>query len=151
MKNRMEKNNHNNVNDSVNINDAVAVHDKAKDTNETSNHTPESKPKRPGLIRQPRVIPNLPDKEYKKDPLEEKTSKTVIKYTDGKPKKVNINQQRNIKVSIETKKQLDVLLKFSGHKFAYELIDSMIDVYLDHALDPDQRRAFKTLYKMMSD
>lgn len=123
-----------------------------ENTSEQSKNKDDSKSRRPGLIRQQRVVPNIPDKEYKKDPIEDKKSKTIIKYTDGNvPKKVNINQQRNIKISVETKKQLDVLLKFSGHKFAYELIDSMIDVYIDNVLDPDQRRAFKTLYKMMSD
>lgn len=123
-----------------------------ENTNEKPKISEESKPKRPGLIRQPRVIPNIPDKEYKKDPTEGKKTKTIIKYTDENvPKKVNINQQRNIKISNETKKQLDILLKFSGHKFAYELIDSMIDVYVDTALDPDQKRAFKTLHKMMAD
>lgn len=142
------ENNHN-----IDTNNAdTVVSDNVENINEKSKDNLESKPKRPGLIRQPRVIPNIPEKEYKKDLLEDKTTKTIIKYTDGNvSKKVNINQQRNIKISIETKKQLDVLLKFSGHKFAYELIDSMIDIYLDHALDPDQRRAFKTLYKMMSD
>lgn len=115
------------------------------------NNNENTQTRRPGLIRQPRIIPNLPEKtSEEKAPEAPKTGRKKTGQADG-PKQTNVNQQRNIKISKETKKQLDVLLKFSGHKFAYELIDSMIDVYLDNALEPDQKRAFKTLYKHMSD
>lgn len=108
----------------------------------------DNKPKRPpGLIRQPRVIPN--NLETKEERTEDKVS--PIKSEPAASKKVNINQQRNIKVSNETKKQIDILLKFANHKFTYELIESMIDVYVEHALDHDQKRAFKTLSKMLSE
>lgn len=105
--------------------------------------------KRPGLIRQERIIPNLSNKTD--DVPAEISRPGRRKRTSDGPKQKNVNQQRNIKVSIETKKQLDILLQFSGHKFAYELIDSMIDVYIDEQLNQDQKRAFKTLYKMMAD
>ncbi|MFS0882756.1 hypothetical protein [Metabacillus niabensis] len=110
----------------------------------------DSKQKRPGLIRQPRVVPNNPNPEAGKHQVE-KSKDEEIKKEVSTQKKSNINQQRNIKISTETKKQLDILLKFSNHKFAYELIDSMIDVYVEHALDHDQKRAFKTLTKILSD
>lgn len=109
----------------------------------------ESKVKRPGLIRQPRVVPNSPspiNEENQTDKLNEENKQEVSTL-----KKTNINQQRNIKISTETKKQLDILLKFSNHKFAYELIDSMIDVYVEHALDHDQKRAYKTLTKILAE
>ena len=103
----------------------------------------------PGLIRQERVVPNnidTPKKENKNEELDKNLEQASLPA-----KKTNINQQRNIKISTETKKQIDILLKFSNHKFAYELIDSMIDVYIEHALDNDQRRAYKTLSKLLSE
>lgn len=110
----------------------------------------ENKSKRPGLIRQERVVPkNLETSEKDKD--NEITIESNQKKEIHSTKKANINQQRNIKISVDTKKQIDILLKFSNHKFAYELIDSMIDVYVEHALDNDQKRAFKTLSKILSE
>ncbi|MCK1995468.1 hypothetical protein MPH61_23380 [Peribacillus muralis] len=114
--------------------------------------TIEKQSKRPGLIRQPRVVPNLPENENVKE-LNDKIldDKGSISNEAIMQKKANINQQRNIKISIDTKKQIDILLKLSNHKFAYELIDSMIDVYVEHTLDHDQKRAFKTLSKILSE
>jgi hypothetical protein len=118
--------------------------------NNAVNTTGEKTSKRPGLIRRERVVPNLP--EVEKDTVKtEPTKLEDIKQEVTLTKKANINQQRNIKISIDTKKQIDILMKFSNHKFAYELIDSMIDVYVEHALDNDQKRAFKTLSKLISE
>lgn len=110
----------------------------------------ENKTKRPGLIRQERVVPKNQES-AEKNLKDEVITERNQKKEDHTTKKLNINQQRNIKISVDTKKQLDILLKFSNHKFAYELIDSMIDVYVEHALDNDQKRAFKTLSKIISE
>lgn len=36
-------------------------------------------------------------------------------------------------------------MKLTENKFAYEMIDTMIDNYVESSLDPDKKRAFKTL------
>jgi uncharacterized protein YpiB (UPF0302 family) len=110
--------------------------------------TENNRKKPSGLIKQPRVVPELPDKTV----IKEQKTKLKEKQADQESiKKINLNQQSNIKVSLNTKQQIDILLKFSSHKFAYELIDSMIDNYVDTALDVDQKRAFKTLSKLISE
>ncbi|MCM3603140.1 hypothetical protein M3175_20585 [Robertmurraya korlensis] len=113
------------------------------------NNIKSEKKRVPGLIRQERVIPNLPDPKMENVITEKPKEET--KANGNTTKKANINQQSNIKVSLNTKKQIDILLKFSNHKFAYELIDSMVDVYVERALDNDQKRAFKTLSKLISE
>ena len=45
----------------------------------------------------------------------------------------------------QTKEQIELLIKLTDHKFAYQMIEAMIDNYVDTALDPDKKRAFKTL------
>jgi len=40
-------------------------------------------------------------------------------------------------------------MKFSGHKFAYERIESMRDVYVDHKLDSDHKCAFREMTKLI--
>lgn len=117
---------------------------------ENKNTTGGNKPRRPGLIRQDPVVPTLPEPDKEKVETESQKENSVKQEVPA-GKKANFNQQRNIKISIDTKKQIDILLKFSNHKFAYELIDSMIDVYVEHALDNDQKRAFKTLSKLISE
>lgn len=104
----------------------------------------ETKRKPVGLIRQERVVPTVPEKNEEKLPVSKPE-----KSNDANLPKKHINQQKNIKVSNKTKEEIDVLLKFSSHKFAYELIESMIDNYVENILDNDQRRAFKTLSKMI--
>lgn len=106
--------------------------------------TGEIKKKPTGLIRQDRVVPTLPEKKEEKQPVSKPE-----KNNDANLSKKHINQQKNIKVSNKTKEEIDILLKFSSHKFAYELIESMIDNYVENVLDSDQRRAFKTLSKMI--
>ncbi len=36
-------------------------------------------------------------------------------------------------------------MKLTDNKFAYEMIETMIDNYVETALDADKKRAFKTL------
>ncbi|KYD11414.1 hypothetical protein B4102_2142 [Heyndrickxia sporothermodurans] len=107
----------------------------------------DSKSRKPGLIRQSRVIPTIPDQSDGAPQIDNQQKDTIKQEAIKRPKK-NLNQQSNIKVSKETKKQIEILLNFSHHKFAYELIDSMINVYVDNALEDDQKRAFRTLVKL---
>lgn len=89
--------------------------------------------KRPtGLIRNNKITPNQPA--TNPQPQKSKTKKAVAK-----------NQDSNIKVSSQTKEQIELLIKLTDHKFAYQMIEAMIDNYVDTALDPDKKRAFKTL------
>ncbi|HIB1894437.1 hypothetical protein [Enterococcus faecium] len=92
--------------------------------------------KRPtGLIKNTKITPTQPADtvQIKKDQIK-KTKKTVVK-----------NQDANIKVSRQTKDQIDILMKLTDNKFAYEMIETMIDNYVETALDADKKRAFKTL------
>lgn len=102
-----------------------------------------------GLIRQDRVIPKsadvvneVPDKveinDVQQNEIEKKSNK----------KSQLINQQKNIKVSNKTKEEIDVLLNLTNHKYAYELIETLIDNYVENALDNDQRRAYRTYIKI---
>jgi|GEM_PF-1526701 len=106
--------------------------------------------KRPGLIRQPMVVPDNPSPSKTTEKVEKNQLKDEeTKQESSSAKQININQQKNIKVSLETKERLDVLMKFANHKFTYELIESMVDVYVKHELDNDQKRAFKTLTNLI--
>lgn len=88
-----------------------------------------------GLIKNTKIIPNQ---------SANNTGNTVT--TPKKQKKaVAKNQDANIKVSRQTKNQIDILMKLTENKFAYEMIDTMIDNYVENSLDPDKKRAFKTL------
>ncbi|EHM3054776.1 TPA: hypothetical protein ACWWCX_003022 [Enterococcus faecium] len=92
--------------------------------------------KRPtGLIKNTKITPTQPADtvQIKKEQIK-KTKKPVVK-----------NQDANIKVSRQTKDQIDILMKLTDNKFAYEMIETMIDNYVETALDADKKRAFKTL------
>lgn len=61
-------------------------------------------------------------------------------------KKVTVkNQNANLKLSQDTKNELDLLIKLTDHKFGYEMVETLIDYYVENALDNDKKRAFKTL------
>lgn len=62
-----------------------------------------------------------------------------------KKKEVAKNQEANIKTSIQTKKELDILMTLTDNKFSYEMLETLLDYYVENALDSDKRRAFKTL------
>ena len=47
--------------------------------------------------------------------------------------------------SNNTKKDLDTLMQLTDHKFAYEMLETLIDYYVEHNLESDKKRAFKTL------
>lgn len=71
---------------------------------------------------------------------------TPITTRDTKKKKiVQKNQDANIKLSQQTKNQLEILMKLTDHSFGYEMIEFLIDNYVDNNLDSDKKRAFKAL------
>ncbi|PFY72539.1 hypothetical protein [Bacillus wiedmannii] len=61
------------------------------------------------------------------------------------PKKKFKNQQGSIKISNQSKEELEVLMKLTNTKFTYEIIDLLIDRYVENELTPDQKRKFKLL------
>lgn len=79
------------------------------------------------------------------------TAENTIKPTIDIPikrkqkKEVAKNQEANIKTSTQTKKELDILMTLTDNKFSYEMLETLIDYYVETALDSDKRRAFKTL------
>ncbi|MGM0183444.1 hypothetical protein IGK74_002409 [Enterococcus sp. AZ150] len=95
----------------------------------------ENKKKPTGLIKNSKITPkNQSNQIQVAKEVPKKTKQTVAK-----------NQDANIKVSRQTKNEIDILMKLTDNKFSYELIETMIDHYVETALDPDKKRAFKTL------
>ncbi|WP_088816483.1 MULTISPECIES: hypothetical protein [Listeria] len=104
------------------------------------------------LIRQERIVPsNETAQENDKSLLEKKQVSVSASQSRqfNERKGLNRNQVANVKISRRTKEEIDLLIKLTSHKFAYEVIESMIDNYVDNILDPDQRRAFKTLSSVL--
>ena len=92
-----------------------------------------NKPQPTGLIRQNRITPN-------------QENKTVNIDNQGIAKKKKFkNQDSNIKVSTKTKQEVEILIKLTDHKFSYQVIESLIDNYVETVLEPDKKRAFKAL------
>ncbi|MCF6515496.1 hypothetical protein GSH19_04935 [Lactobacillus sp. S2-2] len=97
----------------------------------------DNKPK--GLIRRDRVVPK------KSEDLSGVSSSTNNKTTTRKFD----NQKSNLKVSSQIKQEIDILIKLTHNKFTYEMIEEMIDSYVNNELTEDQQRAFKSLSKLI--
>lgn len=69
----------------------------------------------------------------------------VEKFARADKKATVKNQNANLKLSQDTKNELDLLIKLTDHKFGYEMVETLIDYYVENALDNDKKRAFKTL------
>ncbi|WP_242248943.1 hypothetical protein [Bacillus cereus group sp. BfR-BA-01523] len=85
------------------------------------------------------AIPSQPKTEEKQVSRKEKR----IEKTE--PQKKFKNQQGSIKISNQSKEELEVLMKLTNTKFNYEIIDLLIDRYVENELTPDQKRKFKLL------
>ncbi|PHA98664.1 hypothetical protein COE79_20450 [Bacillus toyonensis] len=85
------------------------------------------------------VAPSQPKTEEKQLDRKEKRSETT------EPKKKFKNQQGSIKISNQSKEELEVLMKLTNTKFTYEIIDLLIDRYVENELTPEQKRKFKLL------
>ncbi|HBI6123877.1 TPA: hypothetical protein K8E90_003041, partial [Listeria monocytogenes] len=55
------------------------------------------------------------------------------------------NQAGTIKTSLQTKEELQALKTITKTKFDYEIIDLLIDTYVNNELAPEQRRKFKAM------
>ncbi len=79
------------------------------------------------------VTPSQPKTEEKQVTRKEKR----IEKTE--PKKKFKNQQGSIKISNQSKEELEVLMKLTNTKFNYEIIDLLIDRYVENELTPEQK------------
>ncbi|PDZ02325.1 hypothetical protein COE20_08915 [Bacillus cereus] len=55
------------------------------------------------------------------------------------------NQQGSIKVPIESKEELEALMKITNKKFTHEIIDLLINSYVEKELTAEQKAKFKLL------
>ncbi|PGO43062.1 hypothetical protein CN977_21535 [Bacillus thuringiensis] len=55
------------------------------------------------------------------------------------------NQQGSIKVSNESKVELEALMKITNKKFVHEIINLLIDNYVEKELTAEQKMKFKLL------
>ncbi|PEA06336.1 hypothetical protein [Bacillus cereus] len=55
------------------------------------------------------------------------------------------NQQGSIKISSQSKEELEALMKITNTKFAHEIIDLLINHYVENGLTPEQNGKFKLL------
>ena len=85
------------------------------------------------------VTPSQPKTEEKQVTRKEKRNE------NNESKKKFKNQQGSIKISNQSKEELEVLMKLTNTKFDYEIIDLLIDRYVENELTPEQKRKFKLL------
>lgn len=85
------------------------------------------------------TAPSQPKTEEKQVTRKEKRNEKT------ETKKKFKNQQGSIKISNQSKEELEVLIKLTNTKFAYEIIDLLIDRYVENELTPEQKRKFKLL------
>ncbi|MGN4437867.1 hypothetical protein ACTFO3_25875 [Bacillus cereus group sp. MYBK69-2] len=88
------------------------------------------------------VTPSQPTTEEKTTDRKENRSEK------NEAKKKFKNQQGSIKISNQSKEELEVLMKLTNTKFAYEIIDLLIDRYVENELTAEQKRKFKLLTEM---
>lgn len=88
------------------------------------------------------AVPSQPKTEEKQVSRKEKRSEKT------EPKKKFKNQQGSIKISYQSKEELEVLMKLTNTKFNYEIIDLLIDRYVENELTPEQKRKFKILTEL---
>lgn len=58
------------------------------------------------------------------------------------------NQQGSIKVPNESKEELEALMKITNTKFAHEIIDLLINNYVEKELTAEQKMKFKLLTEL---
>ncbi|PGA79647.1 hypothetical protein COL94_28960 [Bacillus wiedmannii] len=85
------------------------------------------------------ATPSQPKTEEKQVTQKEKRNEKT------ETKKKFKNQQGSIKISNQSKEELEVLMKLTNTKFTYEIIDLLIDRYVENELTPEQKRKFKLL------
>ncbi|MEK4894230.1 hypothetical protein MHH74_29840 [Bacillus sp. FSL M7-0996] len=65
------------------------------------------------------------------------------------PEKKNFkNQQGSIKISSQSKEELEALMKITNTKFTHEIIDLLINRYVESELTAEQKIKFKLLTEL---
>lgn len=72
-------------------------------------------------------------------------TKSEQKQVTPKEKKKFKNQQGSIKISSQSKEELEALMKLTNTKYVHEIIDLLIDRYVENELTSAQKRKFKLL------
>lgn len=70
---------------------------------------------------------------------------TTEKTMQAPEKKQLKNQQGSIKIPKQSKEELEALMKITNKKFAHEIIDLLINSYVEKELTAEQKRKFKLL------
>lgn len=102
--------------------------------------------KKPGLLGRPGNFE--PQKSYNEDASSNNIKSNIS--SNQKVKKKNEtkdfkNQQASLKISSRSKEELEALMKITNTKFTYEIIDLLIDRYVENELTPQEKRRFKAL------
>ncbi|MHA4207293.1 hypothetical protein [Bacillus cereus] len=78
-------------------------------------------------------------------PITDNLDLNTDKKLQAPEKKKFKNQQGSIKVSNESKIELEALMKIANKKFAHEIINLLIDNYVEKELTAEQKMKFKLL------
>lgn len=78
-------------------------------------------------------------------PITEKLDSNTEEKLKTPGKKNFKNQQGSIKISSQSKEQLEALNKLTNTKYAHEIIDLLIKSYIENELTSDQKRKFELL------
>ncbi|HDR8493683.1 TPA: hypothetical protein QC448_004778 [Bacillus cereus] len=97
-------------------------------------------PEDPSGTKNVEDTPPSPPKEEKK----QVTQEDKVKEQEPEKKKFK-NQQGSIKISRQSKEELEALMKLTNTKYAHEIIDLLIDRYVENELTSAQKRKFKLL------
>lgn len=70
---------------------------------------------------------------------------TTEKEIQATEKKQFKNQQGSIKIPKQSKEELEALMKITNQKFTHEIIDLLINNYVENELTVEQKTKFKLL------
>ncbi|PGA96611.1 hypothetical protein [Bacillus wiedmannii] len=106
-----------------------------------------TEPKKIGLLSRKNFTP---EQSYQSPEETQEIEKTKVKIQaeeqkNATEKKAFKNQQGSIKISNQSKEELEALMKITNTKYNYEIIDLLIDWYVEKELTPTQRKKFKLL------
>ncbi|MCU5508227.1 hypothetical protein OCB07_05115 [Bacillus cereus] len=81
-------------------------------------------------------------------PITESLDSNTEEKLQARGKKNFKNQQGSIKISSQSKEQLEALNKLTNTKYAHEIIDLLIQSYVENELTLDQKRKFELLTEL---
>lgn len=81
-------------------------------------------------------------------PITDNLDLNTGKKIQAPEKKKFKNQQGSIKIPSQSKEELEALMKITNTKFAHEIIDLLINNYVENELTAEQKMKFKLLTEM---